>query len=405
MKKDFFKAVQVSEKVYWVGAIDWNITDFHGYATRNGSTYNAYIVLDDKITLVDTVKLSFMDEMMARIASVVDPEDISVIVSNHSEMDHSGSLPDVVKMVKPDNVYASKMGLKAIKKHFHSDCSVTAIEDGSSINIGNMEMSFYETRMLHWPDSMFTYLSGEGILFSQDAFGMHLASYERFADEIDDSILDCEAAKYFANILMPYAQLIPRLIDRLNKLELSINSIFPDHGPAWRKEEDIAKIIEQYVVWSEQKPTPKAVVVFDTMWNSTDLMARAIADGIASGGIHVKVMSLHSCHRSDVATEVLESGALIVGSPTLNKNMFPTVADVMIYLKGLKPKNLIGASFGSYGWGGEAVKQLDVILDEMHVEKVSDSLRVEYVPDEEALTQCFYLGKLVAERLKEKCEG
>ena len=405
MKKDFFKAVQVSEKVYWVGAIDWNITDFHGYATSRGTTYNAYLVLDEKITLIDTVKLPFMDEMLARIASVVDPEEISVIVSNHTEMDHSGSLPDVVNMIKPDSVYASKMGLKAIRKHFHSDCSVSAVEDGSSISLGNMELSFYETRMLHWPDSMFTYLSGEGILFSQDAFGMHLASYERFADEIDDSILDSEAAKYFANILMPYAQLILRLISKLNKLDLTINSIFPDHGPVWRNEKDIAKIIERYMVWSEQKPTPKAVVVYDSMWNSTDIMARAIADGIASSGIHVKVMSLQSCHRSDVATEVLESGALMVGSPTLNKNMFPTIADVMIYLKGLDPKNLIGASFGSYGWGGEAVKQLDATLDEMHVERVSDSVRIQYVPDDEALAQCYDLGKIVGERLKEKCEG
>ncbi|MFC1608160.1 FprA family A-type flavoprotein [Candidatus Latescibacterota bacterium] len=398
--KESFKARKITDTVYWVGAIDWNITDFHGYATKRGTTYNAFLILADDITLVDTVKEQFKDEMMARIASLVDPEDISVIISNHIELDHSGSLPSVIAKVKPERVYASKMGIKAIKGHFHDDFSITAIEDGGSVSLGNMDVSFIETRMLHWPDSMFTYLPGEGILFSQDAFGMHLASNELFADEIDNSILEYEAAKYFANILLPYSHLILRLLDRVAQLGIDISMIAPDHGPIWRTPDDIGKVKGWYVNWAEQKPSKRAVIVYDTMWNSTDTMARAIGEGLSDNGINVKVMSMHSSHRSDVATEMLDAGALIVGSPTLNSNMFPTVADVMVYLRGLRPKNLIGVAFGSYGWGGEAIKQIEGILEEMKVERVAETVKVQYVPVEDDLNRCFELGKQIAGKLQ-----
>ncbi|MCE5248760.1 FprA family A-type flavoprotein [bacterium] len=403
--KESFHAVPITEHVYWVGAIDWNIRDFHGYATNRGSTYNAYLVLADTVTLIDTVKAPFRDEMMARIASVIDLRDISVIVSNHSEMDHSGSLPEVIDMVKPDRVYASKMGLKALESHFHHDLGVIAVEDGGSIGLGSMNMSFYETRMLHWPDSMIGYLPEEKLLFSQDAFGMHLASTERFADMISPSVLEYEAKKYYANILLPYSQLITKLLDKVGQLGLDIRTVAPDHGPVWRTDDDIRKVLGWYTAWAEQKPAPKAVVVYDTMWKSSDTMARVIADGLTSGGISVKVMSLGSFHRSDVITELMDAGALIVGSPTLNNNMFPTVADAMIYLKGLKPKNLIGAVFGSYGWSGEAVKQLESLLDEMNITRVADSVKTLYVPDQEAIGRCYNLGKTVAEKLRNLLES
>ena len=400
---DYFKAVKITDNLYWVGAIDWNITDFHGYATKRGTTYNAFLIMAENITLIDTVKASFRDEMMARIASVIDPKEISVVISNHSEMDHSGCLPYVVDTVKPDRVYASKMGQKAITGHFHRDCAVTAVADGEVISLGDREIKCYETRMLHWPDSMISYLPDDGILFSQDAFGMHLASNERFADELSANVVEYEAARYFANILMPYSQLITRLLDRIPKLDFDLTMIAPDHGPIYRTEKDIRTIGERYAVWAGQKPALKAVVVYDTMWNSTDMMARSIADGLAYGGVRVKVMSLRAAHRSDVATELLDAGALLVGSPTLNNTIFPTVADVMVYLKGLRPKNLIGAAFGSYGWGGEAVGQLEVLLDEMKVERVAESIRIEYVPEESDLVRCFEFGVSIAEKLKKMC--
>ena len=356
MKKEVFKAVQISEHVYWVGAIDWSVRDFHGYLTSRGTTYNAYLILADKVTLVDTVKAPFKDELLARIASVINPKEISVIISNHSEMDHSGCLYDIIDYTEPEMIIASKMGVKALTSHFHSERGITAADDGGTISLGNMDIAFIETRMLHWPDSMFSYLPEDRILFSQDAFGMHLATYERFADEIDDTVLEYEAAKYYANILLPYSNLIPKAFEKVKKAQIKPLIAAPDHGPIWRNETDIGKILGFYEKWAEQKSQPKAVVIYDTMWNSTELMARAICEGLEKENVVVRLLPLRAVHRSDVAMEILDAGALIVGSPTINNNIFPTLADVMNYLKGLKPKNLIGAAFGSYGWSGEAVQ-------------------------------------------------
>ena len=397
-----FKAARVTDHVYWVGAIDWAIRDFHGYLTSRGSTYNAYLILADKITLVDTVKRPFREEMLSRIASVIDPGDITYIISNHSEMDHSGCLPEVIQAVKPEKVFASVMGANALAEHFHLDREIVAVKDGESISLGNMNVSFVETRMLHWPDSMFTYLAEDGVLFSQDAFSMHLASSERFDDEISDDILEDEAARYFANILLPLSTPVSKLLEKVGGLDITKGIVATDHGPIWRK--DVNRIVELYSRWAAQKPTKKAVVAYDTMWQSTAMMARVIGEGIRAGGADAKLMPLRACHRSDVATEILDAGALLVGSPTLNNNLFPTVADALTYLKGLKPRNLIGAAFGSYGWSGEAVGQVEDVLRGMKVDLIGESIKVKYVPDDEALARCYSQGMLVAEKLRELCQ-
>jgi len=393
-----FGAVRVSEHVYWVGAVDWEIRDFHGYATNRGTTYNAYLVMAEQVTLIDTVKAPFRDELLSRVASVVAPSDISVIVSNHAEMDHTGSLPDVIDIVRPDRVVASKMGVKALEQHFHGRFEVTAVEDGGELSLGDLTLSFLETRMLHWPDSMFSYLKEDEVLFSQDAFGMHLASTERFDDELDEALLYEEAEKYYANILMPYSPVVAGLLARFEKLALPVKLVVPDHGPIWRTR--FPMILEAYAKWAAQKPTLKAVVVYDTMWGSTGKMARAIADGLAAGGAKPKLVPLQGSHRSDVAAELIEAGALLVGTPTINNNYFPSLGDVFSYLKGLRPRNLVGAAFGSYGWSGEGVAQVNDVLRDMKVELVSDGVSVRFVPDEEALEECRGLGRAVAERLK-----
>jgi flavorubredoxin len=394
-----YKAVKISKNVYWVGAIDWNIRDFHGYTTRRGTTYNAYLVLSDKITLIDTVREPFRDEMLSRIASVINPEDIHFIVSNHSEMDHTGCLAAVMDIVKPDEVYASAVGSKTLREMYSLD-RVVPVKDKSTLDLGNMTLSFLETRMLHWPDSMFSYVAEEKVLFSHDAFGMHLASSERFAEEIDQSILDYEGATYFANILLPYAQLVLKLIEKVDKLGYEFKIVAPDHGPVWRK--NIKRVIELYSSWALQVPLKKAVVVYATMWHSTELMARAIGEGLAHSGVDVKLMSMAENHRSDVAYEVLDAGALIVGSPTLNNNVFPSIADVLTYLKGLRPRNLIGAAFGSYGWSGESIRQVEDFLGEMNIELVGESVSTKHVPDSSALDQCFSLGKKIGEQLDKR---
>ena len=396
---DIFKAIRITDRVWWVGAIDWNIRDFHGYMTKRGSTYNAYLILADKVTLVDTVRAPFRDEMMSRIASVINPADIQYIVSNHSEMDHSGCLPDVIDAVRPEKVYTSVMGAKTLKEIFHRELPLIPLKDGDRLSLGNMNLSFFETRMLHWPDSMFSYLAEEQVLFSQDAFGMHLASSRRFDDEMDPAILRYEAATYFANILTPYAALITKLLARVASAGLQFKIIAPDHGPVWRK--DIQGILNRYAEWAVQKPTRKAVVVYGTMWHSTEKMALAITEGLLAGSIEVKLMSMDACHRSDVAYELLDAGALIVGSSTLNNNMLPGMADILTYLKGLKPKNLLGAAFGSHGWSGEAPRQIQEVLSEMKVELVGDPIQTRHCPDQEVLARCCDLGRLIAEKLHE----
>jgi len=399
---DVYKAVKLTDRVYWVGAIDWTIRDFHGYTTHRGSTYNAYLILADKITLVDTVKAPFREELLSRIASVVNPKDIRVIVSNHSEMDHSGCLSDIISLVEPEKVVASTMGAKTLQDILHLDQEIISVKDGEHLSLGNMNLRFMETRMLHWPDSMFSYLPEEEILFSHDAFGMHLASAERFDDEIDPAILQYEVATYYANILLPYSPLVTRLLGRVGSSGMTFKYIAPDHGPVWRK--DVGGIIRKYGDWAAQKPTRKAVVVYGTMWHSTERMARAISEGLANGGAIARCMSMDVCHRSDVAYEILDAGALMIGSSTLNNNMLPHVADVLTYLKGLRPVNLMGASFGSYGWSGEAPGQITDILKEMKIEVMAEPIKVQHVPRESDLARCYALGEGIALQLKRNKE-
>jgi flavorubredoxin len=396
-----FKAVKITEDVFWVGAIDWNIRDFHGYSTHRGSTYNAYLILADKITLVDTVKAPFKEELMSRISSVIDPKKIDIIISNHTEMDHSGCLSEIIRETEPDKVYASVMGVKGLNEHFSIEKEIIPLKSGDELSLGNMMLAFTETRMLHWPDSMFSYLKERKLLFSQDAFGMHMASDERFADELPADLLEFEGATYYANILLPYSQLVLNLIEKLKASGMQLETVAPDHGPVWRGQ-GISHIIGRYQDWATQKPTMKAVIVYDTMWKSTEKMARAIEEGLLEGGAKVKSIHMGASHRSDVAFELLESGAFVAGAPTLNNNLFPSMADVLTYIKGLKPKNLVGAAFGSYGWSGESAAQVDAYLKEIGVETVAEPLKIRWVPNAEAIEKCRQLGLAISSKMKEK---
>jgi flavorubredoxin len=397
-----FQAIKITDRVYWVGAIDWTLRDFHGYQTQRGSTYNAYLILADKVTLIDTVKAPFLDEMKSRIASIIDPSKIDYIVSNHSEMDHSGALPQTIKWIQPEKVFASAVGQKTLAAQLPIDPSaITPVTEGESLSLGNMTLHFIETRMLHWPDSMFSYLAEEEMLFSQDGFGMHLATEARFTDQVNPAIVNYETAKYYANIIMLYSPIVLKTLNKVAELKLPIKMIAPDHGPIWRTEAEIRKILELYTRWGNQEKSNKAVVVFDTMWGSTTTMAKVIAEGLTEDGVKdVSLMSMSASHRSDVATELLEAAALVVGSPTMNNQMYPTIADVLCYLKGLKPKNLVGGVFGSYGWSGEATKYVAEQMEAMKVELIAEPIKALYVPDDKVLAECELLGEKLAERIK-----
>jgi len=394
-----FNAIKISDSVYWVGAIDWNVRNFHGYNTARGTTYNAFLIIDKKITLIDVVKKGFFEEMKLRISSIVNPEKIDYIISNHSEPDHTGTISEAIKEFIPEKIFASKMGVKAINAHYDLDFDINAVKDGERISIGKKNISFMETRMLHWPDSMFSYLEEEKVLFSQDAFGMHLASSERFGGELSWDILKRQAESYYANIITLYSPHVVRLLKKVEESGMKIEVIAPDHGPVWRGDEKFKRLIELYKKWSNRNVDKKVVIIYDTMWKATETMARHIEDGVKSEGVKVEVMCLSNTPRSDVADEMLNAAGIVVGSSTLNNNLLPSVADNLTYIKGLKFKTPFAGVFGSYGWSGEAVKQITSEIEKMESEIVG-TVKVQYTPKEKTKKLCFELGKKIAKKIK-----
>ncbi|MDA8165005.1 MAG: flavodoxin domain-containing protein [Desulfobacteraceae bacterium] len=393
-------AVPIKENVYWVGAVDWNVRDFHGYSTWKGTTYNAYLVTDDKITLFDTVKESHRGELIHHLHEVLggDLTRIDYIVVNHVEMDHSGSLAEMVARIKPEKVFCSPMGHKALLEHFHhQDWPYEVVKTGDTLKLGKKTVRFLETKMLHWPDSMFSYIPEDKLLISSDAFGQHWATSERFADQVAAPELMTHAAKYYANILLLYSPLVQKLLATVQEMGLVIDMIAPDHGLIWRGNPGV--ILEAYDRWSRQEAARKALVIYDTMWHSTEKMAKAIVSGLTAEGVSVQLLNLRVSHRSDILTEVLDARGLVFGSPTLNNNMMPRMADFLTYLKGLRPKGKIGTAFGSYGWSGEAVKHITAAMEEMGIELVDPGQKLKYVPDHDGLRGCVELGRKVAKAM------
>ena len=396
--KTNLKAVQVSPHIWAVGAIDWNVRNFHGYQTSRGSTYNAFLVMDEKITLIDTVKGPFAEDLLARIASVIDPEKIDYVISNHSEPDHSGALPRILDAVKPEKLFASVAGAKTLKAYYGIDATV--VKTGDSVSLGKGKIAFVDTKMLHWPDSMVSYYDLDKALFSQDAFGMHLAGSKLWADEYDGSILEQEARKYFANILNVQAPKVASLIESLPGLGLDIELMLPDHGPLWRG--DWSWIVELYRDCALQKYRKRAFVAYSTMWGSTRILADALADGIRERGIEVAVTDLAVSDRSAVMTEVANSGIIAFGAPTMNNQMYPAMADALCYVKGLRPKNKLGFAFGSYGWSGEGAKQIAAELEAMGVEQPVAPIQAKYMPTEAELDAARQAGVTLADALLAK---
>lgn len=394
---------ELAKGIYWVGAVDWDVRDFHGYSTYKGTTYNAFLIIDEKITLLDTVKKSHLDEMLRNIRSIIDPEKIDYLVVNHVEMDHSGSLPAMMDIIKPEKLVCSPMGQKAIIDHFHrEDWPFEVVKSGSDLKLGKRTLQFIETRMLHWPDSMFSYLPEDGILFSSDAFGQHFASSERFDDEVDLAEIMRESAKYYANILYLFSPLIKKLLASVAEMNLDLKMIAPDHGVIWRKNPNT--IIEAYDRWSKNKSEKRALIVYDSMWHSTEKMAHAINSGLLEAGVPTNMINLKVHHRSDVMTQVLNAKAVILGSSTLNNGLLPRMAGFLMYMKGLKPGAKLGAAFGSYGWSGEAVGLLNGMMEDMKFELIDEGMRLKYVPDAAKLDECVELGRRLGKKINELCD-
>lgn len=379
------KAVKVKEGIYWVGAIDWNIRNFHGYLTGRGTTYGAYLIIDEKITLIDTVKSSFTEELISRISDIIPLEQIDIIISNHVEMDHSGALPAIKSLCPNATVYTTgPAGAKGLTAHY-GDYNYTTVKSGDSLSLGQRTLSFVATPMLHWPDNMVTYCPEEKILFSNDAFGQHFSSTERFDDETDLSIVMEEAKSYYANIIMCYGRQVRSALDIVKGLDIEI--IAPSHGIIWRSH--IQEILAAYDDWSANAPDTGAIVVYDSMWHSTEKIAKVISEAFGDNNIPTRLFDLKENHHSAIVPHLLNSKYIAVGSSTLNNQMLPTVAGFLCYLKGLSPKNREAFSFGSYGWGGQSIALVEKELEACGFNICMEGIKINYVPSEQQLQEIY----------------
>jgi anaerobic nitric oxide reductase flavorubredoxin len=395
MLGDTMQAVEMSEGVYWVGALDWNGRSFHGYATPRGTSYNAYLITGEQNILIDSVKLPFFDQLVSRIASVINPKDIDLIISNHVEMDHSSALPPMQQLTGA-KILASKHGVEGLKLHYET-IEVEAVKDEEEMTVGGHTLRFLETPFLHWPDSMFTYLVDQGILFSMDAFGQHLCSSARFDDEVDQAQLWQELSRYYANIVAPFGNQVLRAYGRIKDLRLDL--VAPSHGAIWRK--SFAHAAEKYGYWAQGRTKEKVVIAYDTMWGSTKIMADTIAEAIADEGVQVDLFRISCSDRATIMEDILEARAVLIGTPTLHNTIFPTVADFATYLRGLRGKGKLAGAFGSYGWGGGAVKGVSELMKAGGLVPEFGELEVRYVPKLADRDRCREWGKKIALRVKE----
>jgi anaerobic nitric oxide reductase flavorubredoxin len=384
---------QIVKDVYSVGVVDWNVRNFHGhtYTTKRGSSYNAYLVIDERTALVDTVYEPFADELIENIRNIISLDKISYIVANHVEKDHSGALPEIMKLCPNAQIIGTAKCKEGLYKNYYGNWNFKEVKTGDSISLGKKALTFVEAPMIHWPDSMFTYLPQEELLMSNDAFGQHLASSFTFTDEVDPCLLWDEVAKYYANILWPLGGLISRKIAEVQKLNIPIKIIAPAHGLVWRKEP--MEIIQKYLSWADNQVSQKAVIVYETMWGATEKMARKISEGIFKAGVEFKIFDINNSDRTEVFKEMLEAKFFILGSSTHGNSMLPSMAGFLDFLRVLAPKKRFASVFGSFGWAGGAVREIEKILTANGISLSQSGLSIRYAPDEDELNSCVEFGR------------
>ena len=393
--------MNVKNNVTWVGKIDWELRKFHGneYSTHRGSSYNSYLIKEAKIALIDTVWAPFSKEFIENLINEIDLDNIDYIIANHAESDHSGALPELMRHIPETPIYCTKNGVKSLKGHYHKDWNFNIVKTGDRLNLGEKELIFIEAPMLHWPDSMFCYLTGDNILFSNDAFGQHYASEYMFNDLVDQAELMTECIKYYANILTPFSKFVGKKIKEVLSLNLPVDIICPSHGIMWR--DNPVQIVNQYLQWANDYKENQITILYDTMWNGTRVMAENIATGIQSSdrSVNIKLFNMAKRDKNDVITEVFKSKAIVMGSPTINRGVLTSVAGMLEEIKGLNFVGKKAAAFGSYGWSGESVKNILDSLSTSGFHVVDEGLKMMWHPDEKNIKQCIEYGKKLFERL------
>ncbi len=394
---------KIKNNVFWVGKIDWELRKFHGneYSTNRGSTYNSYLIKEEKIALIDTVWKPFSKEFVKNLAKEIDLNKIDYVIANHAEIDHSGSLPDLMEIIPDKPIYCTANGVKSIKGHYHKDWNFQVVKTGDTLNLGNdKQLIFVEMRMLHWPDSMACYLTKDNILFSNDAFGQHYASEYMYNDLVDQNELFTECIKYYANILTPFSALVDKKIKEVLELKIPIDIIATSHGVIWR--DNPIQIVEKYIAWSNDYQENQITILYDTMWQGTRIMSEFIAKGIreVDSDINVKIFKVANTDKNDIITEIFKSKAILVGSPTIGQGILSSIAEIMEMIKGLKFKNKRAAAFGCYGWSGESVKVLTDHLEKSGFSIINDGIRAKWNPDDESIEKCIEFGKEIAGKIK-----
>ncbi len=402
---DDYKPLELAKGIYWVGVVDWNLRDFHGYETPKGGSYNAYLVVDEKIALIDTVKAPFAGEMLKRISQIVDPAKIDYVISNHVEMDHSSSISTIMEIAPNAKLFASSKGQTGLSEYYKEEgfdkWDLRVVGTGDELSLGKRTLMFIEATMLHWPDSMQTYVKEDRILFSNDAFGQHIATSKRFDDEVDDVMED--AGIYYANILLPFGSQVLKYVEKLKELEVNPEMIAPAHGVIWRR--DVARVIEEYGKWARGDSLAKLLVIYDTMWGSTEKMAMEIVEGARASGVEVRLRHLRKNDWSLTMKELMDSSVVAIGSPTMNNNMFFTISGFLTYMKGLHPKGKKYFLFGSYGWGGGAVKGMEKELESGKFELAMESMQVKFRPYEEDKEACREIGYKLGEMARDNAKS
>ncbi len=393
---------KIKNNVYWTGKIDWELRKFHGheYSTFKGSTYNSYLVKEEKTVLIDTVWTPFAKEFVQNLAKEIDLSKIDYIIANHAEIDHSGALPELMRHIPDTPIYCTKNGLKSFKGHFHEDWNFNVIKTGDRLSLGSKELIFVEAPMLHWPDSMMAYLTEDNILFSNDAFGQHYASEFMFNDRVDQNELFNEALKYYANILTPFSPLVTRKINEFLSLDLPLDIICPSHGVIWR--DNPAQIVEQYLKWADNYKENQITIIYDTMWEGTRKMAENIAKGIREedNTLNVKLFNVAKTDKNEIITEIFKSKAILIGSPTINRGILTSVAGLLEEITGLKFTGKKAAAFGSFGWSGESPKIISDRLKDAGFDMIDEGIKINWNPDTQDIDKCRQYGKGFAKNIK-----
>lgn len=390
-------AKKINSKVTWVGKTDWELKKFHGdeFTTIKGSSYNSYLIQDEKTVLIDTVWLPYDKEFVSSLQKQIDLQKIDYIIIQHGEVDHSGALPELMEKIPNTPIYCTANAVKSLKGQYHKDWNFKIVKTGETLSLGKSTLTFIEAPMLHWPDTMFTYMQDEEecILFSNDGFGQHFASEHLYADEVDKAELYAQALTYYANILAPFGMFVTKKINEILAMNLKIDKICPSHGVIWR--ENPAQIVEKYLTWAKEYQENQITILYDTMWNNTRKMAEAIAKGIQNKDktVSIKIMNTAKEDKTDVLTEVFKSKMIVVGSSTVNNGILFSVAGILEMLKGMKLKNKKAASFGSYGWSGESVKIITEELEKAGFEITQEGIKCLWTPGEEEIERCREFGE------------